>query len=178
MINRCTLLIAILAGSIAALRPSLVQAQPTCDGAYCNYTGEANSHFFTGMTCTQGGGCRDCSDAPQGHIGCHAPGYTGECSTHASCDVSLHHDEDLLLSAVATGRAATIARLVAASSSFRFNAERQALQARNCKGALVSHIPLSKTLFKAVRAEAVHLTARGRSPIVSLGNDERALTAR
>ena len=58
-------------------------------------------HYFTGNGCSGQGGCKDCSYAPDGHIGCHALPEDGPCYTHrVLCDpamaLELAEDEAIL----------------------------------------------------------------------------------
>lgn len=124
--------------------------------AYCNYNGGPDSHYFTAETCTEGGGCRRCSDTPMGHIGCHAPGWTGECSVgHGTCAISFGGDGDALVESLKNFDSfAIIALMQLRNGAVFLNEERHALQMRDCNGAITVHIPVrSESMFVALQLE-------------------------
>lgn len=143
--------------------------------AFCNYNGGPDSHYFTADTCTEGGGCRKRSDAPVGHIGCHAPGYTGECSNgHSTCAQSFGGDEEALLVSLKTFDSSAIIRLLQFRAGVVFlNEERRALQIRDCNGAIAVHIPIrSESMLVALQlglATAQMTTLHAYARVVTLG---------
>lgn len=144
----------IVAGGLLVFAPGL-EAQETC--TYCSYS--LGKHQFSGATCTENDpGCWGCSDTPEGHIGCHAFSWDGECGDgHTECGEHLLALQDELLRAVESGDARLIAHVITLDMDRRIhvNAGREALQVASCTGALVAHIPLPRQLFAALYETAL-----------------------
>ena len=138
-------------GVIAMVAAPQESAAQMCD--FCRYEGEM--HYFTGNGCSGQGGCKDCSHAPEGHIGCHALPADGPCYTHRLlCDpaMALQLPEDEAILTVLAARDIDGATELLRSGGVQFNVERRALQMLGCKGAVISHIPIDGSFFADLMA--------------------------
>ena len=154
----CFAIVLILVG-LLTMRGAL-NAQ-TC--TYCNYF--LGTHDFSSLTCDEEDpGCWGCDDTPEGHIGCHSFSYQGECGEgHSRCGATLL-DEQLVLAVVDAGDAALLTSLLTRNPDrMSFNEIRRSIQLRNCKGAVVTNVPLKSAELLDVIKNTVVLPVHSAS---------------